>query len=316
MMLSSFVLAIAENVDEAVLKFDESSLILLNVLIGLMMFGMALGIDLADFRALTRSPKPVAIGLGAQFILLPFATFLLTMVLDLPASVELGMILVASCPGGNLSNVMTYLGGGNAPLSVGMTAASTAAAVVMTPLNFSLWGRLNPQTEEIITSVSLNPITLFVTIVVILGIPLTLGILVARWKPQVASRIDKPFKVFSVVVFIGFVAVALGNNWNNFITYIGFLIGIVALHNALALGLGNGSARLARLNARDQRAVTFEVGLQNSALALVLVFTFFDGLGGMALISAWWGVWHIIAGLTLAWFWSRRPVLASSEAVA
>ena len=315
-MIGTVLPFIADSVDEAVLKFDESSLLLLNVLIGLMMFGMALGINTKDFKALTRSPKPAGIGLGAQFILLPFATFLLTLALDLPASVELGMILVASCPGGNLSNVMTYLGGGNAPLSVGMTAVSTAAAVVMTPLNFSIWGRLNPTTRPILESVSLNPMTLFVTIVVILGIPLTLGILFARWKPQLAGRLEKPFKVFSVVVFIAFVAVALGNNWNNFITYIGFLIGIVALHNALALGLGYGSAGLAHLDARDQRAVTFEVGLQNSALALVLIFTFFDGMGGMALIAAWWGVWHIIAGLTLAGFWSRRPVAAIGEAVA
>ncbi|MEA3510199.1 MAG: bile acid:sodium symporter family protein, partial [Actinomycetota bacterium] len=295
-MLATVVVLIADSVDEAVLNFDESSLVLLNVLIGLMMFGMALGINTDDFKALTRTPKPAGIGLGAQFVLLPFATFLLTLALDLPASVELGMILVASCPGGNLSNVMTYLGGGNAPLSVGMTAVSTAAAVVMTPLNFSIWGRLNPVTEPILESVSLNPLTLFVTIVVILGLPLTLGILFAQWKPQIAGRMEKPFKIFSVVVFVAFVAVALGNNWSNFITYIGFLIGIVALHNALALGLGNGSARLAGLNARDRRAVTFEVGLQNSALALVLIFTFFDGMGGMALIAAWWGVWHIIAG--------------------
>ncbi len=315
-MVATVLPFIADHVDDAVLNFDESSLLLLNVLIGLMMFGMALGIDLSDFKAITRSPKPAGIGLGAQFILLPFATFLLTLVLDLPASVELGMILVASCPGGNLSNVMTYLGGGNAPLSVGMTAVSTAVAVVMTPLNFSIWGNLNPVTEPILRSVSLNPMTLFVTIVLILGLPLTLGILFARWKPKAADRMAGPFKVFSVVVFIGFVAVALGNNWSNFITYIGFLIGIVALHNGLALLLGFGSATAARLNNRDRRAVTFEVGLQNSALALVLVFTFFDGLGGMALISAWWGVWHIIAGLTLAWFWSRRPLAPPSEAVA
>jgi len=305
-----------QNVDDAALNFNEGSLLALNVLIGLMMFGMALSINVEDFRALTRTPKPAAIGLGAQFFLLPLATFLVTLVLDLPASVELGMILVASCPGGNLSNIMTHLGGGNAPLSVGMTAVSTAAAVVMTPLNFSIWGRLNPDTEPIIASVSLEPFSLFVTIVLILGLPLIVGILFARWQPRLAARLERPFKIFSVVVFVGFVAAALGANWSNFVTYIGFLVGIVALHNALALGLGYGSASVARLSERDRRAVTFEVGLQNSALALVLVFDFFEGLGGMALIAAWWGVWHIIAGLALAGFWSRRPVAAMDEATA
>jgi BASS family bile acid:Na+ symporter len=306
----------AQNIDSAVLNFNSGSLLALNVLIGLMMFGVALGIDVADFKALVATPKPAAIGLGSQFILLPVATFLLTLVLDLAPSVELGMILVASCPGGNLSNVMTYLGRGNAPLSVGMTAVSTAVAVVMTPLNFSLWGGLNPATKPILESVSVNPMTMFGTIVLILGVPLTLGILLARSKPQLASRLEGPFKIFSVVVFVAFVAGALGANWNNFITYIGFLIGIVALQNGLALGLGFGAASAARLSVPDRRAVTFEVGLQNSALALVLVFTFFDGLGGMALIAAWWGVWHIISGLTLAGLWSRRPVEAPDPAVA
>lgn len=302
------------GVDEAVLVLNESSLLGLNVLIGLMMFGMALGIDTDDFRSLTRTPKPAAIGLGAQFILLPAATFLITLALDLPASVELGMILVASCPGGNLSNIMTYIAGGNAPLSVGMTAISTAAAVFMTPLNLSIYGRLNTATEPILRSVSLDPVTLFVTIVLILGLPLTLGVLFARWKPEIAARFERPFKIFAVIVFIVFVALALVANWDNFITYIGFLIGIVALHNGAALALGNLASRIAGLAPRDRRAVTLEVGLQNSALALVLIFNFFDGLGGMALIAAWWGVWHIISGLAMAAFWSRRPVDAPAPA--
>ncbi len=313
-MVTGVVSFAVENIDGAVLNFNSSSLVALNVLIGLMMFGVALGIDLSDFKALIQTPKPAAIGLGAQFILLPLATFLLTLVLNLAPSVELGMILVASCPGGNLSNIMTYLGRGNAPLSVGMTAVSTAVAVVMTPVNFSIWGGLNPATRPILESVTVSPITLLATIFLILGLPLTLGIFLAQWKPQTASRLERPFKIFSVVVFIGFVAAALGANWKNFVTYIGFLIGIVALQNALALGLGYGSALLARLSIPDRRAVTFEVGLQNSALALVLVFTFFDGLGGMALIAAWWGVWHIISGLSLAWFWARRPVAVPLDA--
>lgn len=312
-MLNSLLLAVAD-VDEAVLNFDEGSLLLLNILIGLMMFGMALGVDVSDFRALTTTPKPAAIGLGAQFILLPFATFLITLALDLPASIELGMLLVASCPGGNFSNIMTYLGKGNAPLSVGMTAVSTAAAVFMTPLNFSLWGRLNPETEPILRSVSLEPIDLFLTIVLILGIPMILGIALAHWKPQIAGKLESPAKIFSVVVFIAFVAFALMGNWDNFVTYIGSLVVIVAIHNAVAFLLGYVSARFARLENRDRRAVTFEVGLQNSALALILVFNFFDGLGGMALIAAWWGVWHIIAGLSLAGVWSRRPVEAEAAA--
>ncbi len=218
------------------------------------------------------------------------------------------MILVASCPGGNLSNVMTYLAGGNAPLSVGMTAVSTAAAIVMTPLNLSIWGSLNKNTEPILRSVSLSPLDLFMTIFVILGIPLVVGMLIARRYPGLAEKIRGPFKTFSVVVFMGFVAVALANNWKYFVEYIGLVVFVVLLHNAVAFLIGNVAGRLARLEPRDIRAVTIEVGLQNSALALILVFNFFDGLGGMAIIAAWWGIWHIIAGLIVAGIWSRRPL--------
>jgi BASS family bile acid:Na+ symporter len=299
---------IAQAIDDVTLNFDEGSLLLLNILIGLMMLGMALDLDLDDFRRLLHKPKPPAIGLAAQFVLLPAFTFVLTLIIRPEPSIALGMILVASCPGGNLSNVMTYLAGGNAPLSVGMTAVSTAAAIVMTPLNLSIWGSLNPDTEPILRSVSLSPLDLFMTIFVILGIPLIAGMLIAHRFPRLAERIRRPFKIFSVVVFIGFVLVALGNNWEYFVDYVGLVVFAVFIHNALALTLGNGAARLAGLEERDRRAVTIEVGLQNSALALILVFDFFDGLGGMAVIAAWWGIWHIIAGLSVAGVWSRRPL--------
>lgn len=305
------MIAYLQTIDEAKLNFDESSLLLLNILIGLMMLGMALDLDVEDFRRLIRKPKPPAIGLIAQFLLLPALTFALTLLLNIRPSIALGMILVAACPGGNLSNVMTYLAGGNAPLSVGMTAVSTAAAIVMTPLNLSVWGRLNPDTEPILRSVSLSPFDLFVTIFVILGIPLIVGMLIARRFPNVAARVRGPFKVFSVVVFMGFVVIALANNWEHFVDYIGLVVFAVLLHNAVAFAIGNAAARAAGLDQRDQRAVTIEVGLQNSALALILIFDFFDGLGGMAVIAAWWGIWHIIAGLIVARFWSRKPAEAA-----
>lgn len=305
-----------EPIDQVALNFSESSLLLLNALIGLMMFGMALDLKIDDFKRIIRIPKAPAIGLGAQFILLPAFTFLLTLILRPNPSIALGMILVASCPGGNLSNIMTYLAGGNASLSVGMTAVSTAAAVVMTPLNLSIWGNLNPDTAPILRQVSLSPLDLFLTIFVILGIPLVAGMAVARRYPAITEKIRKPFKVFSVVVFIGFVAVALAGNWQNFLDYVGVVVFAVLIHNALALSLGYGSGRLARLDTRDTRAVSIEVGLQNSALGLVLVFDFFDGLGGMAIVTAWWGIWHIIAGLSVAYWWSRRPLPETQVATA
>jgi len=300
-------------IDQISLNFNKGGLLALNAVIGLMMYGMALDMKLEDFKRVARSPKGPAIGLGAQFILLPAFTFLLTLVLPVTASMALGMMLVASCPGGNLSNVMTYLARGNPALSVSMTAVSTAAAVVMTPLNLALWGSLNPATNAILRRVSLDPLDVFQTIVMILGIPLLLGLTTSRFYPTLADKIRKPFKAVSVVIFCLFVAVALGANWQNFIRAIGLVAFGVFVHNALALTLGYTAARVCGLEERDRRAVAIEVGIQNSALALVLIFQFFGGLGGMAVIAGWWGIWHIISGLAVAFYWSRRPLAGTVE---
>ncbi|MFO7709162.1 MAG: bile acid:sodium symporter family protein [Desulfobacterales bacterium] len=302
----------AAAIDQISLNFNQSGLLALNAVIGLMMYGMALDMKLDDFKRVIRSPKGPAIGLGAQFVLLPAFTFLLTLFLPVTASMALGMMLVAACPGGNLSNVMTYLARGNAALSVSMTAVSTAAAVVMTPLNLALWGSLNPATHAILRRVSLDPLDVFQTIVVILGIPLVLGLTTSRFYPRLADRIRKPFKTVSVVIFCLFVAAALGANWQNFLRAIGLVAFAVLVHNGLALTLGYAAARICGLPERDRRAVSIEVGIQNSALGLVLIFQFFGGLGGMAIIAGWWGIWHIISGLTVAFFWSRRPLEPSA----
>ena len=303
----------AAAIDQISLNFNKSGLLALNAVIGLMMYGMALDMKLEDFKRVIRSPKGPAIGLGAQFILLPAFTFLLTLILPVTASMALGMMLVAACPGGNLSNVMTYLARGNAALSVSMTAVSTAAAVIMTPLNLALWGSLNPSTHSILRRVSLDPMDVFQTIVMILGIPLVLGLTTSRFYPRLADKIRKPFKAVSVVIFCLFVAAALGANWQNFVRAIGLVAFGVFVHNAMALTIGYSAARLFGLEEWDRRAVSIEVGIQNSALALVLIFQFFGGLGGMAIIAGWWGIWHIISGLTVAFFWSRRPLPPVSE---
>lgn len=299
--------------DQVQLNFDPSSLVALNAIIGLMMFGMALDVQVADFRRIIRSPRGPVIGLVAQFILLPAFTFALTMVFRPAPSVALGMIMVAACPGGNLSNIMTYLAGGSAALSVSMTAVSTAAAIVMTPLNLALWGSLNPDTAVILREVSLDPLGVLGTIVTILGLPMALGMIVSHRLPALAKRVRKPFKVGSFLVFGSFIGLALYANWHIFLDVIGLVMMVVFVHNAAALGLGYGSARVARLSGPDVRAVTIEVGIQNSALALILIFDFFEGLGGMAIIAAWWGVWHIFAGLGLATFWSRTPAEPKTE---
>ncbi len=311
----------AAAIDQIRLNFNPQGLMAINAAIGLMMLGVSLDLKLDDFKRLIVAPKAPLIGLGAQFVLLPAFTFLLTLALaripgiNLSPSMALGMILVASCPGGNLSNIMTYLAKGNCAVSIGMTALSSAAAIIMTPFNLSLWGSLNPATASILKQVSLSPADVFTTVFVILGIPLCLGLTLSRIFPNLADKVRKPFKIFSLLVFIAFVGLALAANWEHFLNYIGLVILVVIIHNALALNIGYWTAWAFRLPEYDRRAVCIEVGIQNSALGLVLVFNFFGGMGGMALIVACWGTWHIIAGLITSGFFARRPLPAGQITV-
>lgn len=292
-------------IDQVRLNFNQQGLMIINAAIGLMMLGVAIDLKVEDFKRIIVSPKAPGIGLFAQFVLLPAFTFALTLLIRPHPSIALGMILVAACPGGNLSNLMTYLARGNCAVSISMTAVSTAAAIVMTPLNLSIWGGLNPDTAPILQKVSLSPMDVFTTVFIILGIPLILGMTLSRMFPNLADRVRKPFKIFALVFFILIVLGALAANFKIFLQVIGLVVLAVFIHNALALNVGYWTARLFRLEEGACRAVSIEVGIQNSALGLILVFNFFGGMGGMAILVAWWGIWHIIAGLITAFIFTR-----------
>lgn len=295
-------------IDQVHLNFNPGVQAILNGAIGLMMLGVALELKIDDFKRIVLNPKAPLIGLTAQFILLPAFTFLLVMIIKPHPSIALGMILIAACPGGNFSNLMTYLAKGNTAISISMTAISTLAAIFMTPLNVSLWGGLNPATAAILQEVSLNPFDVFKTVFIILGIPLILGMGIGHFMPRLAEKLQKPFKIFTLLFFIIVLAGALAANWKNFIECVGVVVLVVFFHNALALNLGYWFGKLARLPERDCRAVSIEVGIQNAALGLILIFNFFNGLGGMAIIVGWWGVWHIISGLITAFIFTRRKL--------
>lgn len=288
------------------LNFNPQSLWALNFIIGLVMFGVALDLKVSDFKAVLTMPKPVLIGLAGQFLLLPAFTFLLVLAIKPAPSIALGMMLVAACPGGNISNFLAHYARGNTALSITMTAISTAVAIVMTPLNLSLWGGLNPETANILRIVALDPLDMLLAVFLLLGLPMAVGMWVGHRFPNFVEKAHKPVKVFSLAVFGLFVIGALGANWQYFLKYVGFVVFAVFLHNALALSTGYFAAKAAGLPERDRRAVSIEVGIQNSALGLILIFNFFDGLGGMAIVTAWWGIWHIVSGLTVATLWSRR----------
>jgi BASS family bile acid:Na+ symporter len=294
------------EIDLVRLNFNPGSLWALNAIIGLVMFGVALDLKAADFRAVLTMPKPVLIGLVGQFLLLPAFTFVLVLLIRPAPSIALGMMLVAACPGGNISNFLTHYAKGNTALSITMTAISTAVAIVMTPLNLSLWGGLNPETAKILRVVALDPLDMLLAVFLLLGLPMIVGMSVGHRFPGFVERAHKPVKIFSIVVFGLFVLGALAANWRYFVDFVGFVVFAVLLHNALALATGYYAARLSGLPERDRRAVSIEVGIQNSALGLILIFNFFGGLGGMAIVTAWWGIWHIVSGLTVSTIWSRR----------
>lgn len=294
------------EIDAVRLNFNPQSLWALNAIIGLIMFGVALELKPRDFKAVLVMPKPVLIGLAAQFVLLPAFTYLLVLAIRPVPSVALGMMLVAACPGGNVSNFLTHHARGNTALSVSMTAVSTAAAIVMTPLNLALWAGMYEPTAAILRAVSLDPLDMLFAVALLLGVPMVAGMTIGYRFPRLVARVHRPVRAASLAIFGLFVVAALAANWRHFIDWVGFVVFAVFLHNATAIASGWAAARAAGLPERDRRAVAIEVGIQNSALGLILIFNFFGGLGGMAIVAAWWGIWHLIAGLSVATWWSRR----------
>jgi len=291
--------------DTLQINFNPDSFLLLNLLLALMMFGASLSVRWSDFTVISRSPKAVIIGLLCQFVLLPLLTYGLTRVLDVDASVALGMILVASCPGGSFSNIMTWLSRGDLPTSVSMTGISTFASLFLTPLNFAFYAGLNPETSNLLARISIAPSEIMQLILIVLVVPLVLGILTGQRYPAFVSKADKPFRWLSMLLFLTFVLIAFSANGTLFLEYAQYFVVLVVLHNALALLIGYVCARVARLEDDKVKAVTLEVGIQNSGLGLIVVFNFFPELGGAMIITAFWGVWHLVSGLALSTAWAR-----------
>lgn len=301
-------------IDQVHLSFNPQTLTVLNAVLGLVMFGVALELRVEDFRVALRTPKALALGLFGHHILFPAMTYLLIWILQPEPSIALGMILVSACPAGHISNFLVHHARGNTALSVSVSALSTAVAVFMTPLNFAFWGNLHPITSGLMKQVAMSPWEMLEVIVMLLGVPLVLGMGVARRYPAFAHKIQKPMKLLSLLILVGFIVGALAANFQHFLNYIQWVVVVVFIHNLMALATGYGLSTLVGLPERDRRAITFEMGIQNSGLGLILIFNFFDGLGGMAIVTAWWGIWHIVAGMTLATWWRRHDPNKASPA--
>ena len=280
----------------------------MNVALGLIMFGIALEIRLSHFKLLWQSPKPILAGVLSQYVVLQLLTFLLVYWLKPEMNIALGMFLVAACPGGNVSNFMSHLAKGNSALSVSLTALSSVGAVFMTPLLFSGFSSLYFELSASSKVLEVSFFEMFKVVVFILAIPLLLGMTFAHLYPGRAQKLSKGFKLGSMVFFVTLVGVMIAQNRAAFQFSVLSLFGMVVLHNALALTSGYGVGTLFKLKTAERRTLAIETGIQNSGLGLLLIFTFFDQNQAMAVVAALWGIWHLVSGLGLAFYWSKQPI--------
>jgi BASS family bile acid:Na+ symporter len=307
-----------ESLNSVSINFGEFGITIVNIILAFVMFGVALGIKPRTMKEVFKRPKSVFIGVFLQWIALPAVTFAVALAMGpvITPMIALGMILVASCPGGNISNFLSALSKGNIALSVSMTAVTTAMSPFITPINFFFWGSLYSQVMTIKRDIPMLMIPFFPMleqILLLLGLPIVLGILFARYFPNATKKISKPLQGLSVALFIGMVIVSFAQNFQIFVDNIFYVFFIVLLHNALALSTGYFGGRLAKLPIGDVKSLTVETGIQNSGLGLVLLFnpaifppeTWHGHYGGMLFVTAWWGVWHIVSGLSMAYYFRR-----------
>ena len=310
-----------EALNGITINFGEGGMMIVNIILAFVMFGVALGIKPQTFKDVFTKPKSVIVGVLLQWVALPAVTFAIALALSpvITPMIALGMILVASCPGGNISNFMSSLSKGNVELSVSMTAITTAAAPFITPLNFFFWGSLYSQIISIKGDIPTLVIPFFPMleqILLLLGVPIVLGLIFSHYFPNATKKITKPALVLSIVLFFGMVIVSFAQNFQLFLDNIFYVFFIVLIHNASALGAGYLGGTLAKVPLRDRRSLTVETGIQNSGLGLVLLFNpaifpaeiWHGHYGGMLFITAWWGIWHIISGLSVSYLFRRTPL--------
>jgi len=294
------------TIENVRLNFSEGGLLFMNITLAFIMFGVSLEIKIQNFKEIFYKPKAAIIGITSQFIMLPALAFVLVMIINPPPSVAMGMILIAACPGGNISNFISSLAKANVALSVGLTAFATLSASLFTPLNFAFWGSIYvhsfSKAAELNIPIELSFLQMAKTVFILLGIPLILGMWFSRKFPKITKKVLKPIKTGSIIFYLIFIAGALYANLKFVPLVIVPLTIIVLLLNFETVFSGFIMSTIFRLSKADRRTVSIETGIQNSGLALVLIFNplLFNGNGGMAFTAAWWGIIQMITGLLLA----------------
>ncbi|MDV6379020.1 bile acid:sodium symporter family protein [Sporosarcina sp. GW1-11] len=274
----------------------------ITILLGVVMFGMGLTLKAVDFKIVLTNPFPVLIGVAAQFIVMPLVAFGIAYLLKLPPELAAGLVLLGCVPGGTASNVMVYLAKGNLALSVAMTSLSTLLAPIVTPLLLLLLaGQWLP----------VDALSMFKSIVQVIIVPIVLGLLIQRFFPRAVAKSISVVPLISVVAILIIVSAVTSANAGN-VASSGLIVFIaVFLHNGFGLLIGYMIARMLGLNENDRRAISLEVGMQNSGLGVALATAHFGPLA--ALPSGWGAIWHNISGPILATIWSKKPIDSDVE---
>lgn len=301
-----------QQLDTLTINFNRTGNWLLMLFMAVVMYGVALGLKPQFFRGVFNRPRALFLGLACQWLIFPFVTFLLCVLFHsfVPPIVAMGLILVASCPGGAVSNFMTSYAKGNAELSVLMSTVTTLGAPIFTPINYAIWGGLyakymDAAAGNVLRTLQVPPTQIALTVIVIIGIPVLLGLITVKFAPNASARLKDIMRYLSIVVFLCVAGMMMSQNFILFKEYIGYVFIIVLIHNLVGFGVGYAASTVGKTPVKDRRAVTLETGIQNSGLGLLLLFN--TGIfppeiakGGMAFVTAWWGVWHIISGLLLS----------------
>ena len=293
-------MTIPDALDATLVSLNPETQLALSGVLAVMMFTVALTLKPGDFTFVYRKPKMFFGGAVTQILLLPLMSVGLAALIAPTPSVALGMIVVACCPGGNVSNIMVMAARGNAAYSVALTAVSSALAFLVTPLSILFWASLYPPTADLISQINVEAGPFLFQVGVTLGVPLVIGMVISHLMPRLAARIQPWFFGVSIGALVTLAIVGLAGNWALLLATGALVLPVAILHNASAFSLGALSGRILRLDIPSRRALTFEIGIQNSGLGLVILLSQFQGLGGAAAVTALWAVWHLISGSALA----------------
>ncbi|HEX6134810.1 MAG TPA: bile acid:sodium symporter family protein [Longimicrobiales bacterium] len=302
-------------IDQARFDFSPTVGLAVAVMVGFLVFAVALDLTWDQFRRVIRKPGAPLVGLLAQYVVLPGVAFGIGLLMAGTPSIALGLLLVTCCPGGALSNYLTGVARGSVATSVSMTAVSTLFSVVVTPLLFAFWATLNPATRAVLRRIELDPARMIMVLLIMLVVPVTVGMLIRSRRPGMADGIRTRSRRIAAGVFAVVVGVLLIGNVDVLATFARTALPPVVLTFTIAVALGWSLARIAGLAAADRRAVTLEVAFQNVALAVGMAVAFFPTLAGVAITSILWGTVHLTLGFALAVSWARVPTVEGVPAV-